>query len=165
MRKFTNEQKEELAREVKLGDVEIAYFRRVQAVFWHTQERSLCETAKLSGFSVNTILRLSRNYQNGGLCSLRSKYVGSNNRKLTYATEAMYLEKIMRETKGSSFVRASELLVLFERISGEKYNINAFRYLLRRHGWRKVLPRPKHPEAADEETCDAAKKLTLWSRG
>jgi len=164
MKRFTKEQRDELEQEVKRGDVDITYFKRLQAVCWRAQERSLGEAASLSGFSVNTVLRLSRNYQTGGLEALRSKYVGSNNRKLSYAAEAQYLEKIMKVTENSSFIRAQDLLVLFERISRESYNINSFRCLLRRHGWRKVVPRSKHPAAADEETCEAAKKLTLMSK-
>ena len=164
MRRFTNEQKVELEQEVRRGDADNTYFKRVQAACWRAQGRSLSEASGLSGFSVNTVLRLSRNYQNGGFESLRSKYVGSNNRKLSYAEEALCLEKIMRVTEKSEFVRADQLLLLFERISHQSYSLNSFRCLLRRHGWRKVLPRPKHPEAADEETCEAAKKLTLWSK-
>ena len=32
--------------------------------------------------------------------------------------------------------------------------------LLKRHGWRKVMPRAKHPKKADEEVIQASKKLT-----
>jgi transposase len=164
MERFTKEQKDELAQEVKRGDGDITYFKRVQAVCWRTQGRSIREAARLSGFSVNTVLRLSRNYQKGGLEALRSKYVGSNNRKLSYAAEALYLEKILRVTDKSSFLRVKDLLVLFERISQESYSIDSFRCLLLRHGWRKVVPRPKHSEAADKETCEAVKKLTITSK-
>ncbi|MCI8758540.1 MAG: winged helix-turn-helix domain-containing protein [Oscillospiraceae bacterium] len=37
--------------------------------------------------------------------------------------------------------------------------------VLHRHGWRKVMPRSKHPKKASEDEIAASKKLTLPSRG
>ena len=31
--------------------------------------------------------------------------------------------------------------------------------VLKRHGWSKKMPRSRHPKAADEEACEASKKL------
>jgi hypothetical protein len=31
---------------------------------------------------------------------------------------------------------------------------------LKRHGWRKVKPRPRHPGKASDEVIEASKKLT-----
>lgn len=31
--------------------------------------------------------------------------------------------------------------------------------VLKRHGWRKKMPRSRHPKAADQEACEASKKL------
>ena len=36
-------------------------------------------------------------------------------------------------------------------------------YLLHKHGWRKLLPRSRHPKRASEEVVEASKKLTLES--
>ena len=37
--------------------------------------------------------------------------------------------------------------------------------VLKRHGWRKVMPRSKHPKAANEEACNASKKLNkMWTK-
>ena len=33
--------------------------------------------------------------------------------------------------------------------------------VLNRHGWRKVLPRSKHPNKASDEAIEASKKLTV----
>ena len=33
--------------------------------------------------------------------------------------------------------------------------------MLKRHGWRKVMPRSKHPKKANEEAIEASKKLKL----
>ena len=35
--------------------------------------------------------------------------------------------------------------------------------LLERHGWRKIMPRSKHPQKASDEAIEASKKLTLES--
>jgi transposase len=87
-------------------------------------------------------------------------YVGSNYRKLSYDEEAETLAQLAVEVEGKC-MRARDVLELFESKTGVTYAKDAFYRLLHRHGWRKVMPRGQHPKAADEETREAAKKLTL----
>ena len=38
-------------------------------------------------------------------------------------------------------------------------------YVLHRQGWRKIMPRSRHPKKADEEVIATSKKLTRKSNG
>ncbi|HGL0779852.1 TPA: winged helix-turn-helix domain-containing protein, partial [Streptococcus pneumoniae] len=44
-------------------------------------------------------------------------------------------------------------------ISGlyRSYTRDAFYQLLKRHGWRNIMPRPEHPKKADAQTIVASK--------
>jgi transposase len=160
MKEYTNSQRIELEEQLKRRDIGSKFLRRIQAVYWRKQGRTLREVAELSGYSLRTVFRLCGAYEERGLEGLRSHCVGSNNRKLSHEAEAAVLEKLSVEAVGGISVRASELLKRFEELAGVSYNIDAFYRLLHRHGWRKVMPRGQHPKAADEETREAAKKLT-----
>lgn len=46
----------------------------------------------------------------------------------------------------------------YERAVGHPVTRNAIYYLLHRHGWRKVMPRSKHPKKASDEAIEAYKK-------
>jgi len=54
-----------------------------------------------------------------------------------------------------------EIRIACEKKVGKEYEGRSQIYdLLARHGWRKVMPRGKHPKQADEATQEASKKLT-----
>ncbi|HGK9979465.1 TPA: winged helix-turn-helix domain-containing protein, partial [Streptococcus pneumoniae] len=40
---------------------------------------------------------------------------------------------------------------------GRSYTRDAFYQLLKRHGWRNIMPRPEHPKKADAQTIVASK--------
>jgi len=160
-KRFTEGEKIELAKAVQVTDIGCERFRRVQAVYWKSQGRTGREVIELSGFSQATITRMCASYKESGLEGLRPKRIGANNRKLTHEQEAHFLNEVSEKARAGDFVRSKEAKELFEEKSGKSYHINAFRQLLYRHGWRKIVPRPKHPDAADKEACEAAKKLTI----
>ena len=163
MKDLTEAQISELESQVRQGDSDNKYFKRVQAVCWLSQGRTVLEVMEFSGFSRTYVFRLRAKYEAKGLEGLRSNYVGSNYRKLSYAEEAAALEKLSKVAESGKFVRAQELSKQMESITGVCYQIDAFYRLLWRHNWRKVMPRGKHPRAADEAACEAVKKLTLRS--
>jgi transposase len=65
----------------------------------------------------------------------------------------------MRDATEGKFVRIAEIKQAFEEMSGVKYKSSGFYKLLKRHDWRKVMPRGKHPKKASEEAMEASKKL------
>ena len=36
--------------------------------------------------------------------------------------------------------------------------------LLKRHGYKKVMPRSRHPKKVNQEIIETSKKLTQWQR-
>ncbi|KYA49884.1 transposase [Streptococcus pneumoniae] len=41
--------------------------------------------------------------------------------------------------------------------NSSSYTRDAFYQLLKRHGWRNIMPRPEHPKKADAQTIVASK--------
>ena len=56
-------------------------------------------------------------------------------------------------------VTAQDIKRAFDEVRGKDTGRGYIYMLLERHGWRKVMPRSKHPKAANEEACEVSKKL------
>ena len=52
-----------------------------------------------------------------------------------------------------------EVKVAFEARVGHEVEVSTIYRLLDRHGWRKLLPRPKHPKGSQEEQDHFKKTL------
>ncbi len=162
MKKFSEEQKRELAEAVESCEANDRYFKRVQAVYWRAMGRKLKDVADFSGYNERNISRLCADYMAKGLKGLRTKSK-CNYRKMSYEAETEVLAKLSEGAGTGKYVRVAELLKQFEEISKVTYQIDAFYRLLWRHGWRKVMPRGQHPKKASDEDIESSKKLTSHS--
>jgi transposase len=162
MKTFSAEQLLELGSASLHGCSDIKFFKRVQAVSFLAQGLSASTVSELCGFSCQSLYRLKAAFLAHGLDALRSHYVGSNNRYLSVEQESAILDELANTALSGQFIRVCEIKTLFESLAGVSYQLDAIYRILRRHGWRKVKPRGRHPKGADEASCEDAKKLTLW---
>jgi transposase len=89
----------------------------------------------------------------------RSKY-GGNHRALSHEEEAEVLEKFEKKAEKGEVVTVREIKEELDEKRGKDTGKGYVYNVLARHDWRKVMPRSKHPKAADEATVEASKKLT-----
>jgi len=61
-------------------------------------------------------------------------------------------------------VDTSEMDATYQEAAGHKVNSGQIYRVLNRHGWRKVMPRSRHPKKASEEVIATSKELTKKSR-
>ena len=80
-------------------------------------------------------------------------------RILEEAEEAEIVEKIEEEAEAGTILTIGDITEAFEKKLGRKASKMYIYRLLKRHGWRKILPRSKHPKSADKEAVSASKKL------
>ncbi|MDD4296898.1 MAG: winged helix-turn-helix domain-containing protein [Ruminiclostridium sp.] len=73
------------------------------------------------------------------------------------------LEPFRKAAEAGQIVEVSEIKKAYDTAIGRSTDRDHGRIyrVLARHGWRKVMPRSKHPNKASEEACNASKKLTL----
>ena len=62
-----------------------------------------------------------------------------------------------------SFEEEAAILAPFKARAekGELVEISEIKDVLHRHGWRKVMPRSRHPKKASKEVIETSKKLKL----
>ena len=120
------------------------------------------ETAQRMNCSERKVARLISEYKKQGLEEfMRSKYVGGNHRSLSEAEEKEILAPFEKMADEGHMVTAQEIKKVFDKRIGKDTGRGYIYMLLKRHGWRKVMPRAKHPKKADEEAIQASKKLTI----
>lgn len=142
---FTDEQKNELNcayRESK----ERREIMRLQALrliicFNMTKE----QVSPIVLLSTTYIVKLISLYENRGLVSVLGKKQGGNHRNLTVEEEAAILKGFEETAKQGSQISAKEIEKKYVEAVGRKVGNSQIYYVLRRHGWRIVKPRKKHP--------------------
>ena len=78
--------------------------------------------------------------------------------------EAALLETFRAKAESGQMVSIREIEAAYEQAVGHKIGSGQIYRVLHRQGWRKVMPRSKHPKKASEEVIATSKKLTLASQ-
>jgi len=157
---YTEEQIKKIAKELA-EEKDAKVIKRLQVVSWRMNGKTDAEIMEWSGFCRKSIYNFFNDYNDGGVNALRSQYVGGNCRKLPFKKEKQILDELLGKAKEGSFLRGPELQREFEEKAGVTYHENNFYKVLKRHGWRKQVPRGRHPKKASDEAIEASKKLTL----
>ena len=111
------------------------------------------------------VSHLVSEYKRAGLEEyIRNKYDG-NHRSMTYKEEQTILDSFAAAAEAGQIITVKEIKAAFDEKLGRDTGRGYIYMLLKRHGWRKVKPRPKHPQRASDEEIAASKKLSPgWKR-
>lgn len=122
---------------------------------------SIAETAAQMNCSESKVKRLVAEYKKCGLeAFMQSKYKG-NHRSLSEEEENEILSHFEKRAEAGQVITGQEIKKAFDERIGKDTGRGYIYMLLKRHGWRKVMPRARHPKKADEEAIEASKKLTI----
>jgi len=159
---YTEEQIKTVAKELA-EEKNAKLLRRLQVVSWLMKGKTHAEVIELTGFCQKSLYNFMNNYANGGVNALQSKYKGGGSRKIAFDEEKRIFNSLLEKAKEGSFLRGAELQKKFEKEANVSYHQNNFYKVLNRHGWKKQVPRGRHPKKASDEAIEASKKYTLRS--
>jgi transposase len=159
--------KEQIAEleEARKQNKNIKADRRIRAVLLHAQGVNHKTIAEYTEFAVTYIGELVAKYVDHGIEAIAGNNYHGNRRNMSFEEEEALLSEFREKAQNGQIVEISEIKEAYEKASGrsmEKSRGQIYR-VLKRHGWRKVMPRSKHPEKADDEAIEASKKLTKQS--
>lgn len=138
--------------------------KRLNALLLHAQGKSRAEISAQTGYGKQYITELVGKYIKNGLKEYCQKHYAGNHRNMSFAEEEALLAPFKKQAEAGQIVEVSEILAAYEKELGRPVGSNSqIYYVLSRHGWRKVMPRSKHPKKASDEAIEASKKLTLVS--
>ena len=162
-RKFTALQKDEIRRklrkvEKKMRDIKA--YKRLVALRMYSQGKTNKEISEAIGFSAKYISELVSKYLTLGLDAIVGDKRTSNNYRMSFEQEEQFLEQFLEESEAGQVITIKNILIKYEEETGKPTCTSTIYALLKRHGWRKLQPRPAHPGKASDEEIESSKKLT-----
>ena len=127
----------------------IAEFQRIQCVLMRaTTDCSAGEIAQVLGWAVATVhITHSRWAREGySIFDLKGKG-GRRSQNLTEQEEAEVLTPFLGHATAGNVLKVADIQAAYEARVGRAVPNSTIYRLLKRHGWRKVAPRPRHPKA------------------
>jgi transposase len=134
--------------------------RRLRAIKLYLDGKSDKEIAEKLDYSRQRVSQLRKEYQDKGLLEFARHKYGGNHRSLSYAEESAILKEFDGKVAEGKVVRVSEIKKAFDKKRGKDTGRGYIYMLLKRHEYRMVMPRSKHPKKASDEEIESSKKLT-----
>lgn len=101
-----------------------------------------------------------RRYKEKGLEGLLTKKrTTGGHYNLTFEEEAELLKPFEERAQKGEMIETGEIKEAYRKVVGHSIGGGQIYMVLKRHGWRKIMPRSRHPKAADKEAVEASKKL------
>ena len=114
--------------------------------------REAKDIAKHTGVSVKTVHKLLSTYNRLGIAAVETPGKGGRrNEYLTFEEERELLTPFFELAKKGELPTAAQIKQAFEKQVGHAVAETTIYRLLKRHEWRKLVPRPFHPQADKEE--------------
>jgi transposase len=145
--------------EFRRGKWGVSELKRFLCVWLRVEDRMPTEEiARAVGWHADTVRLIQRGFIASGVQVFSVKGKGGRHHQLMPLDEEKeFLEGFLAKAEGASMLVANEVKAGLERKLGHKVSKATVYRIMRRHKWRKVMPRPKHPKQ-DKEAVDAFKK-------
>ena len=134
-------------------------FQRFLCVWLRVEQNlSTKEIARIMGWNVNTIRVTQRDFITRGVKAFVEEKRGGRRRQLmTLEEEKHFLAAFKNLAENASMLVANEIKAALEKRLGHTVHKTTVYRMLRRHEWRKVVPRATHPKQ-NKEAVEAFKK-------
>lgn len=161
---FTQEQYTEVVHLMKqFTDAKL--YPKLQVVQLKMEGYRNTEIAAITKYSASRVSSLVSVYVREGLSYFMAENrKGGNRRNITFEEEATLLAGFEETAKEGTIVTVHDIRAAYDHLIGHKSSLGTIYKILKRHKWRKIMPRSRHPKKASDEVIDASKKLTLKSR-
>ena len=117
------------------------------------------EAAEATGSHAAYVTQLVAKYREYGLEAISGNHYGGNHRNMSVEEEAAILAPFQARAKAGELVEISEIAKAYQSAVDHPVSRGQIYSVPHRHGWRKVMPRSKHPKKASDEEIAASKKL------
>jgi transposase len=103
--------------------------------------------AAAMGISLSTVNRAHMAYDGGGIKALKPKPIGGRQREnMTLVEEKALLARFAKAAGAGEMLNIHDLKAAYEKAIGHPTSDSTVYNVLARHSWRKLMPRPFHPQ-------------------
>ena len=135
--------------------------KRLEVLELRYEKKSNAEIAEKTGFNKRYVTTLIQTYKKQGLEEYIRIKQTSHRRNMSEEEEAKVLARCEEEAEAGKVLTAETVRQKLEEQLGRETSTNYVYRVMKRNGWRKVMPRSRHPKAASQEEQDSSKKLKL----
>lgn len=104
-----------------------------------------------------------RTYSEEGLTEIDAKKQVGNRMNLTFQQGKDLLDSFSKQAETEKVLEVSNIILGYEKLIGRTVAKSIVYKMLKRHGWRKVMPKSERPNKASVEEIEAYKKNHLNS--
>jgi len=159
---FTGEQCEEI-RAARKANRDKRIDKRLRVLELRCEASSLKDISSETGFAFSHISNLIRLYAEEGLDAITGNHYPGNRRNMSLEEESELLDRFQKKAEQGQVLDIREIADAYEKAVGHPVSRGQIYRVLHHHGWRKVMPRSKHPKKASDEVIATSKKLTSES--
>lgn len=156
--KFSETEIQEIER-VRAKNKDKRVEARLKALELRAKGASLQEVSNATGLKTSTVTLLVRKYRANGISALSGNHYYGNRRNMSIEEEAAILAPFKERAEKGELVSVKEIAAAYQAAVDHHVSDTQIYYVLHRHGWRKVMPRSRHPQKASDEEIAASKKL------
>jgi len=121
--------------------------QRIRMVLLREGNMTQPAIAAAMGVSLSTVNRAHMAYGQGGIKALKPKPCGGRQRQnMTIAAEQALLARFAKAAGAGEMLNIHDLKSAYEQAIGHPTSNSTIYNLLDRHHWRKLMPRPFHPQ-------------------
>ena len=132
--------------------------RRLYVLVMRAEGKSLEEISEKTGYHISTASKLIARYMRDGISAIAENHYKGNRRNMSFEEEAAILAPFIERAERGEMVDIKEIAAAYQKAVPHKISDTQIYYVLHRHGWRKVMPRSRHPKKASEAAIEASKK-------
>lgn len=155
---FTEDERDEIKRELAGTHPAHVYKRlmvlRMKAINGMRSD----DVGRAVGMYTSSVNRIINRYKKEGMEAIVGKRHNHGNRYMTNEEETAFLEQFQEQGEEGKVIEVTDIHNAFQTEVGHPVTRGAIYYMLKKHGWRKVMPRGRHPKQANEEAIQAYKK-------
>jgi len=160
MAKCTKKQIRELKTALR-WKIPAAQRERIQMVLLRESGMTQRAIGEVMGVSLSTVNRAHMAYDGGGINALKPKPIGGRQREnITLSAEKALLTCFAKAAGAGEMLNIHNLKAIYEQAIGHPTSNSTVYNLIARHGWRKLMPRPFHPDR-NPAAQDAFKKTVF----
>ncbi len=157
-KQYSEEQKAEIINEYN-SCKDVKEQKRLQSIKLRVCEKYKSnQIAAITGLSSSYVDEIISRYNKQGLDKLKTKKQVGNRRIMSREAEKELLQTFEKQAKAGQMLIINDVHAAYEKAAGKPVSVSAVYNLMHRNGWRKVMPRSRHPKKANDEAIEAYKK-------
>ena len=139
--------------------------KRLKAIELRGSGLKYKEIAEKTGFAASYVGELVKKYFDNGISAIAGNNYKGNHRLLTFEEEVELLKPFIAKAEAGQLVAVKEIEMAYIAAAGKEPGSNSHIYrVLKRHNFRRVMPRSQHPNKASDEVINTSKKLKQPAR-